>query len=271
MKKLNFGLIILLPILMSCEEDVDKIIQTDLSTEAAELFSISKDWNESLYFAMVSWEEYQQLDTVGLPSCPDIIMDENTKEVTLNFHSNTSCLQTGTYDRSGKLVIKFDTTLISPNQRWTMEYKNYSFGSNSLEGIRTFSSDNSHQVSEEFKGLIEKTEQALSTEFSGEFIHTNTFVSDTLASFTSLGRIKGINAVGRDFEITIDSPVRHNISCYQQNEILPITGKGNWFVSRGGSSEISYTVTYEPLLEDCKIAVNANLPDGKKLRLNPSE
>jgi len=271
MKKLIFGLIILLPILMSCEEDVDKILQTDLSTEAAELFSISKNWNESLYFAMISWEKYQRLDTIGLPSCPDIILDKNAKEVTLNFLSSTACIQTGAYDRSGKLIIKYDTTLVSPNESWTMEYDNYTFGTNSIEGVRTFSSDNSLQVSEEFIGLIEKTEKELSTEFSGKFIHTKTFFSDTLASFTSLGRIKGINAVGRDFEITIDSPLIHNISCYQQNEILPTTGKGNWFVSRGGTSDVSYTVTYEPLLEDCKVAVNANLPDGKKLRLNPSE
>lgn len=271
MKKLIFGLIVLLPILMSCEEDVDKILQTDLSTEAAELFSISKDWNESLYFAMISWEEYQQLDTIGLSSCPDIILDKITQEVTLNFLSSSDCIQTGIYGRSGKLIIKYDTTLLNPNQSWTMTYDNYTFGSNSIEGIRTFSSDNPLQVAEEFIGLIEKTEKELSTEFSGKFIHTKSFFSDTLVSFTSLGRIKGINAVGRDFEITTDSPVIHNISCYQQNEILPTTGKGNWFVSRGGTSEVSYTVTYESLLEDCKVAVNANLPDGKKLRLNPSE
>src|SRR5690606_13757871 len=143
-----------------------------------------------------------------------------------------------------------------------------------------FSSDDSLLISEEFTELIEKTENELSTEFSGKFLHTKTYFSesiptdsiptdsiptdsiptdsiptdslsnDTLAippfiSFTSTGRIQGVNAAGRDFEITIDSPIQHSITCYQQNEILPSVGKSSWFVSRGGTSEVSYDVTYE--------------------------
>lgn len=272
---------------MSCEEDEDKVIQTDLPTEAAELFSVSKDWSESLYFAMISWEEYQQIDTVGLPNCPDILLDEYTKEVTLDFLASTECEQTGDYSRSGKLIIKFDTTAQSPNKKWTMEYEDYRFGSNTIEGIRSFSSDDSLQILEEFTEIIERTENDLSTLFSGKFLHTKTYgidslktdsltndslsISTELKSFSSLGNIKGVNAAGRDFEITINNPLKHSISCYQQNEILPNTGKENWFVSRGGNSEVNYTTTYEPLLEDCKVAVNTILPDGRKLLLNPRE
>ncbi|MEB2776053.1 hypothetical protein SYJ56_12090 [Algoriphagus sp. D3-2-R+10] len=287
MKKLIFIFIMLIPILMSCEEDEDKVIQTDLPTEADQLFSISTDWSESLYFAMISWEEYQQMDTVGLPSCPDIIINEDTKEITLNFLGTTACVQSGEYDRSGKLIIKFDTTAQSPNKNWTMEYEDYQFGSNALEGIRNFSSDDSLQILEEFTEIIERTENDLSTEFSGKYIHTKTYVIDSLTtdsltndsllistelkSFSSVGSIKGVNAAGRAFEITIDNPITHSISCYQQNEILPNTGKENWFVSRGGNSEVNYSTTYEQLLEDCKVAVNTILPDGRKLLLNPGE
>lgn len=270
--------------LMSCEEDEDKVIQTDLSTEADQLFSISKDWNESLYFAMISWEEYQKMDTLSLPNCPDILLDEYAKEVTLDFISSSLCLQSGDYERSGKLIIKFDTTVQSPTNKWTMKYEDYRFGSNTLEGIRNFSSDDSLLISEEFTDLVEITENELSTEFSGKFLHTKSYVSDSLTtdslttdslnfrllkSFTSIGSVQGVNAAGRDFEIIIDAPVSHSISCYQQNEIVSYTGKENWIVSRSGNSEVFYSVTYEQLVDSCKVAVNAILPDGKKLLLNP--
>lgn len=255
---------------MSCEEDEDKVIQTDLSTEATELFSISKDWNESLYFAMISWEQYLQMDMVGLPSCPEILLDKNTKQVTLNFQSSTSCVQTGNYKRSGKLIIKFGTTLVGPSKKWTMEYEDYYFESNSVEGIRTFSSNDKFIVLEEFDEITERTKNELRSKFSGKFLHTKIFNLDSLSSFTSAGIINGVNAAGRDFEINVATPLYHPIACYQQNEILPNTGKENWLVSRGGNSRVTYTVTYESLVEACKVAVNAILPDGKKLLLNQS-
>ncbi|PZX47475.1 hypothetical protein [Algoriphagus chordae] len=271
MKKIFLGVIILLPLLMSCEEDVSKVIQTDLPIEASEIFSISKEWNESLYFALISWEDYHQLDSVSLPSCPEVSIDENTKEVTLNFLSSTACIQTGQYGRSGKLMIKFDTTVLGPNKKWTMSYEDYHFGTNQLDGIRTFSSNDSIHVLEEFDEIIERSLTDVSSEFSGEFIHTKTYVNDSLANFSSVGRILGVNGAGRKFEISIDTPSKHFISCYQQNEILPSSGKENWFVSRGANSEVGYSTTYEALLEECKVAATATLPDGRKLRLNPIE
>ncbi len=268
MRKMIFGFLILLPILMSCEEDEDKVIQTDLLLEAGQLFSSSKVWNESLYFAIISWEEYQQMDTLSLPGCPEITIDDNTKEVTLNFLSGADCPLAGKYERSGKLVIKFHSTAVSTTKKWTMEYIDYFFGTSSIKGIRTFSSDNSLLVSEDFTNIIKKTDQELNTEFSGKFIHTKTFINNALSSFISVGRIKGVNAAGRDFEISIENPLRHMLTCYQQNEILPNTGKENWLVSRGGNSEVNYSCTYE-LLEDCTISATAILPDGRKLLLNP--
>lgn len=271
MRKLIFVLIILLPILMSCEEDEDKVIQTDLPTEANELFKISKTWNESLYFAMLTWEDYQKMDSLGLPNCPEIIMDNFHRKVTLAFPHTLLCMQSGEYGRSGKLIIAYDTTVLNANRKWSMQYEDYMFGTDSIKGIRNFSSDDSLIIFEEFTELIEKTEKELTTEFSGKFVHSKTYAEDSLVSFSSVGRISGKNPVGRNFEIILDSPVEHSISCYQQNEILPSIGKETWVVSRGGSSEVNYTTTYEPLLENCKVAANTILPDGKKLLLNPTD
>ncbi|SFU17776.1 hypothetical protein SAMN04489724_4700 [Algoriphagus locisalis] len=271
MRKLIFGLLILIPVLMSCEEDEDKVIQTDLPTEANELFKISKAWNESLYFAMISWEEYQQLDSLNLPNCPMIKIDQDSREVTLDFLPSTACVQSGEYGRSGKLIMTFDSTVISPNRKWSMHYEDYLFGTDSIKGIRNFSSDDSLLVSEEFSEVIEKTEKELTTEFSGNFTHTKSYDGDSLVSFSSVGKIVGKNPAGRNFEIILDSPVEHAISCYQQNEIIPRFGKENWVVSRGGTSEVRYSTSYESLIDSCKVAVNTTLPDGRKLLLNPTQ
>ncbi|PZX59267.1 hypothetical protein LV84_01297 [Algoriphagus ratkowskyi] len=270
MRKIIFGLIIVVPMLLSCEEDEYKVIQTDLPKEAAELFNISKGWNESLFFALMSWEQYQQIDSVGLPSCPDILLDQTSKKVTLNFLSSTACIQTGSYARGGKLIIQFDTTAESSSQKWTMEYEDYNFESNAIEGIRTFTSNDKINVLEEFSEMTERTANELSTIFSGTFIHKKAFSQNAFSSFTSSGEIIGINAAGREFEIKIATPLFRSIACYQQNEILPSAGKSNWLVSRGGNSKVTYIATYEPLPETCKVVVNAILPDGKKLLLNQS-
>ncbi|MDR7129505.1 hypothetical protein J2X69_001842 [Algoriphagus sp. 4150] len=274
MRNLIIALVILLPIVIGCNEDEDRIIQTDLTAEAAELFSISNTWNESLYFALIPWEEYVQMGTVGsvkLPSCPDIFLNEESREVTLQFPASTECTQSGTYARSGKLIIRFDTTLLSPAKKWTMEYDAYKFRTNTIEGIRTFTGNDSLQVLEEFNEITEKTENKLSSTFSGKLIHTKTYANDSVSSFTSLGRIQGTNAAGRNFEITLENPINHFISCYHQNEILPSTGMENWFVSRKGNSQVSYGVTYEPQIDGCKVSANATLPDGRKFLLNPTE
>lgn len=270
MRKLILGLIVLIPILISCGEEEDKDITTDMSIEASQLFNISKVWNESLYFAMISWEDYQLQDSLKLPGCPQISINDNTKEVTLNFLASTTCDQAGEYGRSGKLIIKYNQLVSISSRMWTMEYEDYFFGTNSIKGIRTFSSDDSLQVSENFTEIIEKTENDLSSIFHGKFIHTKSYVADSLTAFVSLGRIEGRNAAGRDFEITMDSPVKHNISCYQQNLILPYSAKENWAVARAGSSEANYILTYESQLEECKVFANAILPDGRKLLLNPN-
>ena len=270
MRNLIFGLIILVPILMSCEEDEDKVIQTDLPTEANELFNISKAWNESLYFALISWEEYQKLDSLNLPSCPTIQLDENNKKVTLGFLSSNTCDQSGEFTRKGKIIIAFDTTAANPNRKWSMKYDEYIFGTDSIKGIRNFSSEDALVFSEEFDEISNKTDKNLTTEFSGKFVHTKTFIKDSLVSLSSVGRITGTNPAGRNFQIILDSPVKHSISCYQQNEILPNSGKENWYVARGGNSEVSYLTTYELLVDGCRSAVNTMLPDGRKLLLNPN-
>jgi hypothetical protein len=268
MRRFIFGLILLVPILMSCAEDEEKVIQTDLATEASQLFSISKDWNESLYFALISWEEYQLVDSLNLPSCPAILLNQEAKEVTLHFMASTTCIQSGEYGRSGKLTINFENSSSSLLNRWTLTYDEYYFGTKKIEGTRSFSSDRFNQIKEEFTDLIETTDTKLSTEFSGKFTHTKTYIKDTLASISSIGSIKGTNPVGREFEIAINSPTNRFVTCLQKNEILPAAGVEDWFVSRGGNSEVSYLTTYE-LMDSCKVAANTKLPDGRKLLLNP--
>ena len=269
MRKLIFGLTLLVTMLMSCAEDEDKVIQTDLPTEANEMFRISKAWNESLYFAMISWEEYLQIDSLQLPNDPIVHINQASKEVTLEFIADSASIKANKNYRLGKLIIAYDTTVLSPNRKWSMEFDDYLFRTDAIYGKRNFSSDDSLVFSEEFTDLIVKTEKELSSTFSGRFVHAESYAADSSRSISSSGRMAGVNPVGRDFEIILDSPTTHSVFCYQQNEIIPKTGKETWIVSRAGNSSVNYTTTYEALPDTCKVAVNTILPDGRKLLLNP--
>ena len=271
MRKILFGLIVLLPILMSCKEEEDKVIQTDLPTEANDLFRISKAWNESLYFAMISWEEYQQIDSLKLPNDPIVHINQESKEVTLEFIADSVSIKANKNYRLGKLIISYDTTVLSPNRKWSMEFEDYFFRTDAIYGKRNFSSDDSLVFSEEFTDLIVKTEKELSTTFSGNFVHAESYAEDSTRSISSIGRMTGVNPVGRNFEIILDSPTIHSVFCYQQNEIIPKTGKETWIVSRAGNSIVNYTTTYDPLQDTCRVAVNTILPDGRKLLMNPTQ
>ena len=81
-----------------------------------------------------------------------------------------------------------------------------------------------------------------------------------------VGKLIGINPVGRDFTLTITEPKEVYINCYSEGWVLPLTGKDNWKVSRG-NSDIGYIVSYEEG-EDCQTLVKATLPDGRTYILN---
>jgi hypothetical protein len=256
---------LLIPLFIACEEDEDKTIQTDLTKEASQLFDISNNWGESLYFAMLSWEDYQAINSNDLPGCPKITLDSNLNQVTLEFLPDTSCIETGKTNRTGKILLDYFPENL-PNQDWILEYQNYTINQDSLLGIREFSRSNLNKVSEQFENLIIKSPNGLNSKFSGNLIHTTTNLRLELIGISSIGTITGTTPVGRHFTTEFTSPRQTLVSCIRENEILPITGKESWTVARGSNKKITHQLTYETAGE-CRVIATVVLSDGRNLVL----
>ena len=268
MRKIILGLLVLVPLLKSCSEDEDKNIQTDLSTEAAQLFEISTVWNESVFYALIPFQEYLSNDSLQLPGKPIIEVDTTLAEVRLVFHPDSVAKQSGKYKRSGVLNLKFKNGA-AENSTVTLTYENYSFEGDSLKGSREFRKPDSSTYLESFSELHHVSEKKMNTIFEGEFSHSKRFLADSLVSFTSTGQLSGKNSVGRDFSIIITKAQESIVDCYNQNLIFPATGTQTWTVSRGGVNSVNYKMNYE-VKDTCKTEVYVTLPDGKRLLLNPA-
>jgi len=267
MRKLIFGLLVLLPITMSCTEDEDKIIQTDLSTEASQLYKITASLSENLYFAMTPYNEYLLNNSLLLPGKPTVSIDSVISEVTLTFHPDSLASQTGKFKRSGILYLRF-LNFGQVDEKVYMTYKDYSFEGDTIIGSREFLKTDSINYVESFSELIHTTPQELNTMVSGEFSHTKKIINNNLVSITSTGQLWGRNPAGREFSILTTRPHQFLKSCIEKNQILPNIGDENWMVSRGGVKSVNYKMNYDAT-DSCRVEAHATLPDGKRLLLNP--
>ncbi|MBN3582896.1 hypothetical protein JYB64_10915 [Algoriphagus aestuarii] len=267
--KRTYFLLFLISILVSgCQEDADKVISTDLPQEALQMFDTSKAWSESLYFGLLTFEEYLAMDSTSiLPGCPSLLIEQDTKKVILDFDSENPCDQAGDYSRSGKLILEFSLSNI-PTSNWAMSYDQYVFEGDTIRGIRNFSSKNSNEILEMFNPLTIKTQKSLTTKLTGSLTHRKAASISNSIGIMSGGTMTGVNAVGREFEIEIPFDRLMLSSCFQKNELIPVAGTENWTVARGSNKQVSHQLTYE-LIDSCQVAANVRLPDGRHLLLNP--
>lgn len=268
MKRFCFLFSILIVALSACQEDADKVISTDLPTEAGQLFDLSTAWSESLYFGLLSLEEYQSMDSTStLPGCPTLTVESDSSKVSLEFTSENECLQSGDANRSGKIILQYVLS-DSISSNWTMEYEDYSFEENSLTGVRFFKKDSSNQIAESFSSLKMKTKEELTTTFSGNLKHSKSNLLTSSIGIISGGTINGVNPVGRDFSMEIPNDRLMLSSCFLKNELIPVAGSETWNVGRSNNKIVTYQLDYE-LIDSCQVAANALLPDGRTLLLNP--
>ncbi|EAZ79115.1 hypothetical protein [Algoriphagus machipongonensis] len=268
MKKFNFLYILLAIGLFSCQEAEDKHISTDLPTEATQLFELSTAYSESLYFGLLSFEEYLAMDSTSiLPGCPAFEVSEETKTVTLDFDAATECEQSGTYERSGKLIVKFSLAE-TPSSHWILEYDDYTFQKTKLRGIRNFRKSDTGEITESFDPITQVTENELTSIYSGFMTHQKAETVSNSLGIISGGTISGRNAAGRDFSITIPDERLMLTSCFQSNQLIPVNGSETWIIQRGNDRQVIHKLTYE-LIDSCQVAANVILSDGRKLLLNP--
>lgn len=267
MKKRILYIFFSLIFLVSCKEDEDRVISTDLPTEASQLFVVSNAWSEAIFFSQISIEQYSNADSLYLPGCPEILVDKTAERVTLTFDPETACEQTGTSKRSGKLILDLAQS-DSENSVWFLEYENYTFEDASIDGIRTFSKNSSGEITETFETLTHKTKNELTHQFGGDLTHTLSLVNGILVGLNSNGIINGKNPAGRNFTFVLSETRELLFSCFQDNQLFPVAGKETWQVSRSETAQVVYNLTYESK-ENCNVEAYVLLPDERRLLLNP--
>ncbi len=267
MKKGVLYIFFFLIFLNACKEDDDRVISTDLPTEASQLFVVSNAWSEALFFTQISFNQYSGADSLELPGCPDILIDKTAKRVTLTFDPETTCDLSGKSTRSGKLILDLAQS-DSENPIWFLEYENYTFEGASIKGIRTFTKNSSGLVNETFSALTHKTIDQLTHQFSGNLTHKLSLVSGIVIGVNSKGMIDGRNPSGRNFIFDFSENRELLFSCFQDNQLLPVAGKETWQVSRGEASQVIHRLSYE-WKENCNVEAFVVLSDGRRLLLNP--
>jgi len=267
MKKRVLYIFFPLIFLVACKEDEDRVISTDLPTEASQLFAVSNAWNEAVFFSQISFEQYSNADSLDLPGCPEILIDKIADRVTLTFDPETTCEQTGISKRSGKLILDLAQS-DSENPAWFLEYENYTFEDASINGIRTFSKNSSGVINETFETLTHKTKNELTHQFGGDLTHTLILVNGILVGLNSNGIIFGKNPAGRNFTFIFNEKHELLFSCFQNNQLFPVAGKEIWQVSRSETAQVEYNLTYESK-GNCNVEAYVLLPDERRLLLNP--
>lgn len=267
MKKIVLYIFFSLIFLNACKEDEDRVISTDLPTEASQLFDVSIAWSEALFYSQLSFEQYSAADSLDLPGCPETILEENEKRVTLTFNPATSCENSGKYIRTGKLILDF-ARADSINSMWFLEYDDYTFEAATIQGIRVFTKNKLGIINETFENLTHTTSDQLTHKFSGNLTHTLSLDSGIVARINSKGVITGRNPAGRKFEFNFEEKRELLFSCFQKNELLPVTGQETWQVSRSEKSQVIHRLSYE-LEENCEVEAYVVLSDGRRLLLNP--
>ena len=268
---MNRNYFLYLAILLSsfgCQEDADKVISTDLPAEANQMFEISTAWSESLYFSLLTFEEYATMDsTFILPGCPNVTVETEGRKVTLEFLASTECAQSDEGKRTGKINLTFPLTLDS-TRTWTQSYENYTFKGTSIDGKRNYKQSKNGIVTETFDMMTQKTSKELTSILSGSLMHQKNAKLSSSIGLISTGTMTGRNAAGREFTIEIPEDRLMLTICFKQNELNPVSGVEIWTIDRGSSNQVTHRLTYE-LVDSCQVAANVLLPDGRKLLLNP--
>lgn len=267
MKKGVLYIFFSLVFLNACKEDEDRVISTDLPTEASQLFIVSKAWSEAIFFTQIPFDQYSNAESLDLPGCPEILVDKTAKQVTLTFDPGSTCEQTGTSKRSGKLILNLAQS-DSENPIWFLEYENYTFQDASINGIRTFTKNPSGVINETFATLTHKTKNELTHQFGGNLTHTLSLINGVVVGLNSKGMINGRNPAGRNFIFDFSEKRELLFSCFQDNQLFPVAGKEAWQVSRSETAQVMFNLTYE-WKENCKVEAYVVLPDGRRLLLNP--
>lgn len=270
MKKISLFLFLVWS-LSSCDNDIERKLSTDLQIEGTGIFNVSTVYEESLYFLMLTIEDYRlaHQDSIELPGCPEISINTELNEVVLTFTSNTDC-SSQKLKRSGSLKINFTRTNTFESRR-ILSYENYKVKDLAIQGTRTVLSSRGglpNSFVETFEQIRITNPRGSSSRISGNITHQLQLINRQLTGFTSSGQLTGINTAGRTLTMQSISPRRYTIECLKEGYHIAPQGVERWSVSRGESnSPVIHTLNFE-LVDTCQSRVSMSLSDGRVLIFN---
>ncbi|MDN3202865.1 hypothetical protein [Algoriphagus sediminis] len=257
--------IVLFGILSGCAEDEDRNLRTDLPTEANQIFLISRLQYEHLFTALTPYQQFLNPEGLVLPGCPDVKVEEDLKRITLTYREVEGCENS---DRRTGVIILDLALQNSSVPRWFMEFKDYTFEGDTIQGIKTFGQIGPGEVIETFEMLRIIAENQSSFVLNGALTHSyNSFNLET-DLISSIGEINGKNPVGRQITSRNSQPLISAKSCFLAEDNLPVSGEELWEIQRGNSNSVLHTLKYETS-GICETTAKMVLPDGRNLILNP--
>ena len=252
---------LLIFVFISCSEDVERQIQTDLTIESQQLLNTSLAWGESTYFGMISWGTYQTLTSAQLPGCPLISLDLEARKVTLDFDQSAECNQAGPWKRTGKIQLEFTNSSLIQGEV-VMIFNEYTFGGIQLKGTKVFTRKDLRNFSEKSDQLILTDSKKLSHYLDIQTNHLASFINLRPLGYISTGKIQGTNPAGRTFTIELGQGRPYLSACLESNWAIPISGQETWEISRDGNRLANYAIQYAAD-SACRATILAILPDGR--------
>lgn len=250
--------------ILACNPDIEKDITTDLQVEGREIFRVSFALEESYFFVLQNLDAYRNADSLSLPGCPDILINETERKVTLDFDIEGDCPFGGEIKRKGKLHLEFLQT--GTFERTTrLSYEDYQVKDFRLEGSRDFRQLlNLNRRTEQFIDLLVLDAFGSSTRISGNYEFTLTRTNGEITEIETVGNLNGRNITGRPLLMESVSPRKYSINCLLSGRHLPFSGAETWQIFRTAALSTRHTLTYESTA-DCQNKALINLSDGRQL------
>lgn len=255
--------------IVSCIDDEEVRLPTDVAVEGTEMFNTSFAVSEHLNLLLQPFESFTQYDADTLPiyGCPTVAVNMAERRVRLTFDRSTEC-PNNTLTRSGIISLYYTTSLINNEEIVLVEYTNYQVRNTRIEGSRLVTKRSGTLFSDTMARLMFYDEHESSTRLTAEYEHHLTIGSDSTLQITTTGSGGGRNLAGRSFNFTIENQKVQYARCIEVGINVPSMGRETWTFERTVTSAVTHRMNFGETSE-CDRNVSIVLSNGETLTLNP--
>ena len=258
--------------LYGCVDDEEVRLTTDVTVEGREMFNTSFAISEHLNLLVIPFERYAAIenDTIPLPGCPTIAVNQEDRKVTLTFNPNVTCPNSA-LRRSGIISLFYTTSLINNEEITLVEYLDYSVINLRIDGSRLVTKRTGTELNifkDTMARLMVYDEFGSSTRVTSEFDHQLTVGIDSTLQINTTGSGGGRNLAGRIFTFNIDNQKEQYERCITEGIFVHSTGRETWTFERTVTPAVTHRMNFGETSE-CDRNVSILLSNGETLIINP--